>query len=155
MERLSILGKVRRGYRIASGLNVEGVPGPGGIMLKDSFVRQKPFFEKQIPALRGTWTGTINVDIAPRQAKMISFDHQITCEWHPGIKETFGIIEGVEVIVKGQSFPGFIYYPLPSEIHTPRHHIIEVIAPKIEGLSYGDDIEIRVSGDKVAIEEKK
>ena len=148
-----ITGVVAQGYRIASGMNIEGVPGPFGEMLKDSFVRQRPFFEKKIPGFASVWTGTINLDVSPKKARMLFFDHSITCEWHPGITETFGVVSGVTVHFRGKAYsPAFIYYPMPSTIHTPRHEIIELLAPKIEGLAYGDEVTIEVSPEKVAIE---
>ena len=149
---LSVTGTITQGFRIASGLNTEGVPGPNGQMIKDSFVRQRPFFEAEIPELKAVWTGTINVNIAPQFCKMLSFDHEITCEWHPGITETFGVVSGVAVQVgRSQYVPAFIYYPMPSDIHTPRHELIEVLAPKIEGLSYGDKVTLFIPDGKVEI----
>ena len=145
-------GIVSQGYRIASGLNKEGVPGPNGEILTDSFVRQRPFFEKEIPELKNVWTGTINIDIAPRICRMTKLDHEVTCEWHPGITEIFGIVEDVAITYRGKRYePAFIYYPLPSKIHTPRDSVIEVLAPKIDGLAYGDEISIEVSPEKLTI----
>lgn len=150
---MKIEGIVTQGYRIASGLNTVGVMGPYGEMLKDSFVRQRPFFEAEIPELTAVWTGTINLTIAPRHCVMKKWDYEITCQWHPGVIETFGIVQDVTVYHNGRAYaPGFIYYPLPSEIHIPRNEIIEILAPKIEGLTYGDEIAIEVSDEKVAIE---
>lgn len=149
---MQITGIVAEGYRIASGSNTEGVPGPFGEMLKDSFVRQRPFFEKEIPELKSVWTGTININIAPRKALMNSFDHTVTCEWHPGITETFGIVSGVTLYAKGKTYTNcFIYYPMPSAIHTPRHHFIEILAPKVEGLSYGDKISIDAPENRISM----
>ena len=149
---MEIAGIVTEGYRIASGSNTEGVPGPFGEMLKDSFVRQRVFFEKEVPELKSVWTGTINLNISPRSARMNAFDHTITCEWHPGITETFGIVSGITLHAKGRTYKDcFIYYPMPSDIHTPRYEIIELLAPKVEGLSYGDSITIEVSEEKVSV----
>jgi hypothetical protein len=149
---LSVTGVVTQGYRIASGSNKEGVPGPNGEILTDSFVRQRPFFEAEIPELKEVWTGTINVNIAPRLCKILKYDHEITCEWHPGITETFGVVSGLAVQVgRSQYVPAFIYYPLPSDIHTPRDEIIEVLAPKIEGLNYGDTVTLHIPDGKVEI----
>ena len=145
---MKISGIVTEGYRIASGANKGGILGPKGQILTDSFVRQRVFFEKEIPELKRVWTGTININIAPHEARMDAFDHTITCEWHPGITETFGIISGVTLYARGKKYTGcFIYYPMPSDIHTPRHDIIEVMAPKVEGLSYGNEVTIEVSDE--------
>jgi len=147
---MTIEGIVARGYGIASGTNKDGIPGPNGEILKDSFVRQRSFFEKKIPGIKHIWTGTINLDISPKNARMRTFDYEITCEWHPGLTETFGVVEGVWVHFKGKIYsPAFIYYPMPSEIHVPRHEIIEILAPKIEGLAYGDRVMIDVSSRKI------
>lgn len=149
---MEISGIVTEGYRIASGSNTLGVPGPHGEMLKDSFVRQRTFFEKEIPELKTVWTGTINLNISPHSARMNAFDHTITCEWHPGITETFGIVSGVTLHAAGKTYMNcFIYYPMPSDIHTPRYEIIELLAPKVEGLSYGDEITIDVPNGKMSI----
>lgn len=156
LSPMKLTGRVSRGYRIASGMNTEGVPGPTGEMLRDSFVRQRVFFEKEIPELTQVWTGTINLDISPNEVRMDEFDHTVTCEWHPGIVETFGIVSGVTLHAKGKTFENcFIYYPMPSDIHTPRYEIVELLAPKVEGLSYGDEISIEVPEGKITFIEKK
>lgn len=146
-----IHGLVAKGFGIASGMNKEGIPGPHGTILKDSLVRQKPFFEKEVPELKGMFTGTINVDISPRLCKILKYDHAITCEWHPGIRETFGLVKGLEIVVRGKSYPAILYYPLPSEIHPPRNEVIELIAQKIEGLSYGDEVTVEFPSQKIII----
>jgi hypothetical protein len=154
MKKKKITGKVTQGYRIASGLNKEGIPGPGGIILKESFPRQRGFFEKEIPEMKEMWTGTINVNISPRTHTMLAFDHEITCEWHPGITETFGIVKNVTLIRDGKEYPAMIYYPFASDIHIPRLDTIEVLAPKVEGLKYGETVSLLVPEDKISIEEK-
>lgn len=152
MHTQRVAGVVSQGYRIASGLNTEGIPGPGGTTLKDSFVRQRPFFEAQIPDFSYVWTGTINVNIEPKVCTMLGFDYQITCEWHPGISETFGIVRGITLIRGDKEYPGFIYYPMPSDIHIPRNTIIEVLAQKIDGLAYGEKVTLIIPNDKVSIQ---
>ena len=154
-KKLLVHGIVKQGFRIASGMNKEGIPGPYGTILKDSLVRQRPFFEKEVPEMKELWTGTINVNIAPRLCKILKYDHTITCEWHPGITETFGLVKGLTVIAHGKRYPAILYYPLPSEIHIPRDEVIEIIAPKIEGLSYGDKVVVEVSPEKITIIESQ
>lgn len=149
---MQITGKVKQGYRIASGLNTEGVPGPNGIIVRDSFVKQRPFFEAEVPEIKEVWTGTINVDISPSTHKMLDFHHQITCEWHPGITETFGIVKDVILKRGGEEYTAFIYYPMPSGFHEPRLDVIEILAPKIGGLEYGEEVSLILPADKVSIE---
>ncbi len=152
MNTIEIGGIVTQGFRIASGLNKDGVPGPYGITIKDSFVQQRPFFEAELPELKEVWTGTINVDISPRIHRMIGFTKEITCEWHPRITETFGLVTGITLKRNNQEYPAIIYYPMPSEFHEPRMNVIEILAPKIEGLAYGDKVELVLPTDKVVVE---
>lgn len=152
MTSVVVTGVVAEGYRIASGLNKKGIRAPDGRILKDSFVRQRPFFEREIPELKNVWTGTINIDISPKICRMLRFDHEITCEWQRGVTETFGVVSGSTLIVKGKKYPGFIYYPFPSETKERRDHIIEILAPKIKRLSYGDKVTLTLPGDKITIE---
>lgn len=152
MSELKVSGVVTQGFRIASGLNTEGVSGPYGITIKDSFVQQRPFFEAEIPEMKNVWTGTINVDISPHTHRMIGFTKEITCEWHPKITETFGLVTGVTLTHAGKNYPAIIYYPMPSEFHEPRMNVIEILAPKIEGLAYGDKVDLVLPADKVVVE---
>ena len=152
----TVSGVVVEGYRIASGLNREGaITGPNGEVVRDSFVRQRKFFEAEIPEMKSVWTGTINLSIAPKACHMLKWDYEVTCEWQPGTVETFGIVKDVILRARGGMYNGFIYYPLPSPIHSPRHDLIELLAPKIEGLAYGDEVSIDVAADTISIQEKE
>lgn len=145
MDHLRILGTVKSGHRIASGQSTTGHQG-----LNNTIGLQRPFFEKVVPTFSSVWNGTINVDIAPRNFKILKRDHEVTCEWHPGILETFWLVE-VEIVLEGKTYKGFIYYPTPSTTKSHKDDMIEILAPKIEGLSYGQEIEIHVPEGKIAL----
>lgn len=149
MNQLIINGKVKRGLRIASGLNQDP-----SLRLNNTIYYQKPFFEKAcVPDIQSMYCGTVNVAIAPRKFKILKPDFEITCEWFLNTTETFHLVS-VEIDRKGCSYSGYIYYPLPSVVKSHDDDTIELLASKIPDLEYGDLISIRIIDDKIILIEE-
>ncbi len=129
-------GIVVRGHGVASGIGINQDEG--------SIKKQKRFFDKIID-WEHFWPGTINVSISPN--RYLWKNNKATYEginWHVDQpKEDFGISK-CKITVKGESHDAWAYCPLPKtktqNLHDPT--MIEIIAPKIEGLEYGDKVSV-------------
>lgn len=140
MFNQTVTGEVVAGYQIASG-GAEDSPYPSG-----SIPLQKPFFKKLGLDLDHCFDGTLNVDIAPNTFEILqpSFRFELV-EWMPGFApETFSFIE-CEIVTNSLTTNGFVYYPHP-ETKTQHFHNnqrLEVLAPLIPNLNYGDAVMLR------------
>ena len=140
-----IEGEISKGHQIASGQSKTGHQG-----LNNTIALQRPFFEKQVSGFSEVFNGTLNISIAPHEFKILKPDHEVTCEWHPGVTETFWLV-AVHIFHKEKSYKGFIYYPLPSQVKSHADTTIEILAPKIEAAVYGDRVRIEVSPEKIEV----
>ncbi|MBI3074747.1 MAG: hypothetical protein HYY92_00840 [Parcubacteria group bacterium] len=149
MERkntMMILGRVKKGYQIASGLNPDKT-----LMLNNTIFLQKPFFiSAGIPFADILHNGTVNMNIAPRELSITAPDYEVSCEWLKGVKETFWFV-AVKIIFKNSRYEGYIYYPCPSEIKSHKDSVIELLAARIPGLGYKNKIAIEIPRKKIII----
>ncbi len=119
--------------------------------LNATVVQQMPYFiEQGLPGAESLFTGTINMTIAPRQFRLKDPHYTMTFTWHPRVTETFQLVP-VDIRFESRSYSGYIYYPLPSDIQTKERGVIELLAPKIEGIVYGRDIEISVPEEHIDV----
>ncbi len=143
MKNLQINGIIIQGLRSASGLNGHGGNG--------TIAKQKPFFELAGVKRVGSWyNGTINVDISPKEFKILKPDHIVTCEWLPNITETFWLVN-VELKHNNKFYPSYIYYPCPSEVKAHPDTTIEIITEHIQSLNYGDEVTIIIEDGSIEI----
>lgn len=150
MTKIIIDGKIKQGFRIASGLNLDP-PMVSGLKLNNTITLQKPFFiENKIPRIQEVYNGTINLDIAPRIFKILKPDYTVTCQWHPDVLETFWLVD-VAIKYKKQLYPAYIYYPRPSSVKSHKDDTVELLAEKIQGLKYGDMVSIIIDAKKVRL----
>lgn len=147
---LTITGRIDRGHRVASGTTAE-TPYPRG-----TIAMQTPFFTARGLDLRGFYQGTLNISIHPRTFTMRQPAYTFRrIEWtmlHP--PEDFSFSQCM-VLANGTEYSGWIYYPHPETklTHFQDPSIIEVIAPFIPGLGYGDRVAIAVNPAEVTVDE--
>ena len=134
-----ITGTVARGHRVASGM-AEDSP------YEDSSVKlQTPFFKARGVEIACFFPGTVNVHIAPLTPKSITYDVTLDqVNWHHSIEpEDFSFL-ALQLKYRGTVYPAMLYYPhldtKPAQFTPP--DVLEALAPKIEGLAYGDEIEL-------------
>lgn len=145
-----VAGTVTRGHRIASGLAEHSPYGAGSIQL------QTPLFKSQGLDLSGYYPGTINLSISPYSISIRQPFWQIQkLEWtrhHP--PETFSFFQA-ELFFSGQTYGGLIYYPHPEtkQTHFQGASIVEILAPRIPGLNYGDRLFLSVNPAEIEIVE--
>jgi len=132
-------GVVVEGFRIASGL-ANDPKYPGG-----TISMQKPFMERNGLKLNDKFMGTLNLDISPFTNDDIEFDiHIENIRWNEHYSESFSFRECSVKYGTGIYF-GYVYKPHKNSDKIKCRHeksIIEVIAPFIDGIGYGDEVEI-------------
>lgn len=136
-----INAKVVAGHRVASGAN-DNPKFPGGTL-----AMQAPFFKAGGLDLTRFHPGTVNVSIAPLRYQVL--EPRLTfrqVQWHPTEPaEDFSFFD-CRIHFNGVIYTGLIYYPHPET--KPEHFqapdVLEILAPTIDGLIYGDYIKVDV-----------
>ena len=144
MREVILSGYVKEGLGIASGLN----PDPN-LELNNTISLQKPFFERAgIPRIHKYHNGTINIDISPKEFKILKPHFEVTCEWFPGVTETFWLVD-VVIEFKNARYPAYIYYPCPSPVKSHDDTVVELLTERIEGLKYGDSLIVQAPSQHI------
>lgn len=138
---IEIPAVVKRGYGVASGSGADSRFPNGTLSLQIPLLRERGL------DLRGIYPGTINLDIAPLHFAVAAPEyHFADLVWSgSGPAETFSFCRCV-VVHAGTSHRGLIYYPHPES--KPEHFhsdsTVEILAPWIEGLDYGDAVTLSI-----------
>ena len=129
-------GVIIRGHGVASGQGESPYP-------RGTIAMQKPFFLALGLDLAPYFEGTLNIDITPRGFAMrspaITFRRVAWTSLHP--PEDFSFSR-CKIAAGGGEVEGLVYYPHPETKirHFQNAAMIEVIAPHIDGLTYGDRV---------------
>ncbi len=135
----SIHGTVMPGHGVASG-RADNSPYP-----QSSLAMQMPFFKAMGLDLSGCWPGTLNVSIAPRtwalERANYCFERLMWTHLHP--PETFSFVH-LQLTWQKQTVPAWLCYPHPETkaAHYQAATVMEVLAPRLEGLKYGETVRI-------------
>jgi hypothetical protein len=141
-------GIVMQGHGVASG-RAKNSPYPQG-----SVAMQMPFFKALGLDLSDFWLGTLNVSIAPQAWTLLRADHCFErlawTQLHP--PETFSFVK-LQLVWKTRSVEAWLYYPHPETkaAHHQSANIMEIIAPRLEGLAYGDTVSLYCAKDKLQL----
>ncbi|REL26969.1 hypothetical protein DXX93_10550 [Thalassotalea euphylliae] len=148
---MKITGRVIKGHQVASGKATNSPFSAGTIAL------QKPFFKKLGLDLSEMFNGTINLALEqPNQvsqaAQSVQFgkadyrfkDVKWTTDWPA---EHFDFY-ACQITHQGKHYSAFIYQPKAETKvgHFQPNNVVELIAPFIAGLSYGDELELLING---------
>jgi len=143
-----LTGVLGKGYQIASGTSPITPYKDGSISL------QKPFFEERGFCMEGLYLATLNIDISKHEFTIIKPDYVFeNLQWEKDFPaETFSIVS-CTLIYKQMQYDAFIYYP---HVETKTKHLqnkstLEILAPFVDGISYGDSIELKIDTRKVYI----
>lgn len=136
---LRLSGELVRGHNVASRQSEHYPQG--------TIEMQAPFFRERGLDVSDYFSGTLNISIAPKTFRIRKAQwHFSAVSWtskHPAENFSFS---PCRVVVSGMSYDGLIYYPHPET--KARHHqndsVIEVLAPFIDGVRYGDRVEVDV-----------
>jgi|GEM_PF-217766 len=140
-------GKLAQGYRVASGPSADYPYG--------ALDRQRPLFAARGLDLSEYFNGTLNVDISSRTFAMqkpeYTFERVEWTDLHP--PETFSFSR-CKVVYRDVEYDGWVYYPHPEtklrNFQNPS--LLEVIAKSIPNIQYGDELDVLVNDEEIAIQ---
>jgi hypothetical protein len=143
---IALRGVIVQGYRVASGPSKDYPYG--------ALERQRPIFKTRGLDLVGYFNGTLNIDIHPNTFQFINPEFTFyNVEWtnlHPPEHFSFS---RCEVVYKDIRYEGWVYYPHPEtklrNFQNPS--LVEVIARPIPGIQYGDDVQVLINPQEVAV----
>ncbi len=147
-QLIIVQGIVVQGHRVASGTACDSPYSAGTISL------QTPHFQRLGLDISGYFPGTINVDITPYRHQIIrpqaSFEQVKWIESSP--PETFSFAP-VLIDVGGNHTEGLVYYPHPETkpAHFQDPHVIEILAPRIEGITTGTKLSLFFDREQVSL----
>jgi hypothetical protein len=145
---IDLHGTIKKGHGVASGASSSS-PYP-----HSSIAMQAPFFRARGLDLAGLHPGTLNVSIAPARFAIAQPDFIFKgVAWtnlHP--PETFSFV-ACDVVFGGASCSGWLYHPHPETkaAHWQDATVMEVIAPRIDGVQYGAEIVLRFADGSLTI----
>jgi hypothetical protein len=141
-------GVVVQGHGIASG-RAANSPYPQG-----SVAMQMPFFNALGLDLSACHLGTVNVSVAPLQWSLMKADYCFeNLAWthlHP--PETFSFVRCV-LLHQGRAYDSLVYRPHPETkvAHFQSGSVVEIIAPHITALAYGDSVQLEVDAARISV----
>ncbi|HIK33490.1 MAG TPA: hypothetical protein IGS17_04765 [Oscillatoriales cyanobacterium M59_W2019_021] len=144
-----VKGIVKKGYGVASGCTRDPRFPQGTIEM------QKPFFRERGLDLEGYFPGTINLSIAPHQYRVRQAKYTFkNIKWSiDAPAEDFSFFDCRIIPISGEAIVGSIYYPHPET--KPEHFqspdILELLAPYISDLTYGNELTIEVDQRQIEI----
>lgn len=139
-------GILMEGYRVASGPSADYPYG--------SLERQRPIFKSRGLDLDEYFNGTLNIDIRPYtfelQKPAYTFHNVAWTDMHPPEHFSFS---RCKVIHKDIEYEGWVYYPHPEtkERNFQNPSLVEVIATPISEIQYGDEIQVLLNPEEVAV----
>jgi hypothetical protein len=146
---IDLHGTIKTGHGVASGASAES-PYPTG-----SIAMQAPFFKALGLDLSGCYFGTLNVSIAPARWKIVRpaflFRHVKWTDLHP--PETFSFVP-CDITHRAVTVKGWLYYPHPETkaAHWQDASVMEIIAPQLAALGYGEQVELGFPDDSLIID---
>ncbi len=148
-NELSINGVVVAGHQVASGQGDQS-PYPAG-----SLEMQAPHFLARGFDISAYRLATLNISIAPYIVTHIDAQHRFEqVEWthlHP--PETFSF-SACELIFRGATYAGWIYYPHPEtkQTHFQQKTTLEILTTNVPEIGYGDAVFLKINGREVGVE---
>jgi hypothetical protein len=145
----SVSATIVPGYQVASGANANP-RFPGGTLRM-----QLPFFSALGLDLSAYHLATLNLSIAPVRYQVVA--PRLTfrkVKWHPTeLAEDFSFFDCKLHMPSREPVPALIYYPHPDT--KPEHfqpdELLEVLAPFIEGISYGMRLMLEVPEEQMRV----
>lgn len=144
---ITLKGKLKKGYRVASGPS-EAYPEYGSVE------KQKPYFKALGLDLEHVFNGTLNISIKPYEFEIAKPEYRFTnVKWTELTNAEGFCFSRCKINFQGMEYEGFVYYPDPKtkKEHFQSASTIEVLAPLIDGINYGDTVEISLNSKEISI----
>jgi hypothetical protein len=145
----SVHGVIVQGYHVAS--------GPSADYPYAALDRQRPIFKSRGLDLADYFNGTLNIDIRPfefvLQKPEFTFQFVEWTDLHPPEHFSFS---RCKVIFRGAEYDGYVYYPHPEtkKCNFQNPSLMEVIAREIPEIKYGDEVDVLVNAEEIAVKKK-
>jgi len=146
---VNVNGIVEQGHQVASGRSPHS-PYPAG-----SIELQKPFFRELGLDLGGFFDGTLNVSIRPHTFTLIHPQFTFRqVNWIPRFPPEDFSFSRCRLLFNGRSYDCWLYYPHPETKtkHFQDPAIIEIIAPYIPDITYGDKVEAMLNKEELTLQ---
>lgn len=144
---MALKGCLIKGYRVASGPS-EAYPEYGSIE------KQKPFFRELGLDLDHVFNGTLNISIHPYTFEMTNPGYTFRAvRWTELTNAEDFSFSYCRVRFGGREYEGWVYHPHPEtkKDHFQSASTIEILAPFIEGIQYGDTLELLLDLDEITV----
>ena len=144
---VTLHARLKKGYRVASGPS-EAYPEYGSIE------KQKPYFRELGLNLDHVFNGTLNVSIKPYEFEILQPEYRFTnVKWTKLTNAEDFSFSRCKIKFQGVEYEGFVYYPDPrtKKEHFQELSTVEVLAPFIEGIQYGDELEISLNKAEIKV----
>ena len=147
---IRVNGTLIQGYRVASGPSADYPYG--------SLERQKPMFKAGGLDLEGYFNGTLNIDIHPHTFALKKPEYTFyNVEWtdlHPPEHFSFS---RCKVIYRDLEYDGWVYYPHPEtkKRNFQNPSLVEVIAMPIPEIEYGDEVQVLLNSEEIAVQKAR
>ena len=138
---------VLQGHQVASGWGPS--PYPMG-----TIVLQAPFFQRLGLDLTPFYAATLNLDFAPYEVVLqqpsFTFRQVNWTSAHPPEDFSFS---PCRLRFHGIRYDGWVYYPHPETktIHFQNSSVLEVLAPKVPEIGYGDRVTVELDPAEVLV----
>tara|TARA_R110002096_G_scaffold215310_7_gene403073 strand:+ start:1119 stop:1580 length:462 start_codon:yes stop_codon:yes gene_type:complete len=146
---LTLLTQLVRGHQVASGI-AEEERFPNGTL-----AMQLPHFEQRGLDLTSFYKGTLNLSIAPKQFRILETTHCFEdVKWASNEPaENFWFLDCRVGLNLEDFVDGYIYYPDPETkpCHFQPPNVLEVIAPELPDVNYGDSIWLAIRRNQIEI----
>lgn len=143
-----IRGVVKKGDRVASGM-AKDTPFPDGTLKM-----QLPIFKKLGFDLQDVYPATLNIHLGSIKFRMIAPEYKfVDVRWYSKhVPETFSFSR-CRVIYKQKVVDGWIYYPHPETKikHFKDSSTLEILAPYIEGIRYGESVKVDIDETEIQL----
>ncbi|MGB5770688.1 MAG: hypothetical protein WBM32_12600 [Crocosphaera sp.] len=147
-ELIKVTGIIIKGHQVASGMSKNSPYHQGSIEM------QTPFFKKLGLDISPFFSGTLNINIRPyifglKQPKY-TFKNVKWNENSPS--ETFSF-SPCQLRFKNTDYAGLVYYPHPETKpdHFQDDSTLEILAPPLNFMNYGDQIQLRINPQEIDI----
>ena len=146
---IKVGGTIEQGHQVASGRSPTSLYPAGTIEL------QKPFFKQLGLDLNPFFEGTLNISIRPYTFTLANpqytFRQVNWTPFHPPEDFSFSCCK---VRFDGVEYDGWLYYPHPEtkEAHFQDPSILEIIAPYIPNITYGDRVEVILNKEELTLQ---
>ncbi|MFD2588341.1 hypothetical protein ACFSQJ_15495 [Croceitalea marina] len=145
---MRIKGIIKAGYGVASG------KGKDERYPEGTLKRQFKYFLELGLDLSNYFMGTINLDISPYTYELGEPKHFFEeINWSKHIPPENFYFFDVSLHFQGKVHQGLIYMPDPKtkEEHVQKPSILELLLPKVEGLNYGQAVDIEINEHQLNI----